>query len=185
MPKPPLHPSPGLQAARRTRALALACCGALIALCVLWEAVLAPVQAGASWWLAAKALPLLVALPGLARMRMYTYRWLSLLVWLYFTEGVVRAVDAPPARYLALAEVALAMGLFAACVAHVRLRQKWAKADADVDADADANRSHAKARLDASPESSPAAPGARPSADAGAGAGANTGADAGANTQPS
>jgi uncharacterized membrane protein len=29
--------------------------------------------------------------PGLLRHRMYTYRWLSLLVWLYFTEGVVRA----------------------------------------------------------------------------------------------
>ena len=120
----------GLQAARRTRALALACCVALIVLCVLWEVVLAPLQAGTSWWLAAKALPLLIALPGLARMRMYTYRWLSLAVWLYFIEGVVRAVDAPPSRYLALAEVALAMGLFAACVAHVRLRQKWAKASA-------------------------------------------------------
>ena len=118
----------GLQAARRTRAPALACCVALIVLIVLWETLLAPVQAGVSWWLAIKALPLLIALPGLMRMRMYTYRWLSLLVWLYFTEGVVRAVDAPPARYLALAEVALAMGLFAACVAHVRLRQKWAKA---------------------------------------------------------
>ena len=121
--------APGLQAAHRTRALALTCCIALIVLCVLWEGVLAPLHAG-SWWLAAKALPLLIALPGLVRMRMYTYRWLSLAVWLYFTEGVVRAVDAPPARYLALAEVALAMGLFAACVAHVRLRQKWAKVSA-------------------------------------------------------
>ena len=120
----------GLQAAHRTRALALTCCVALIVLCVLWEGVLAPLHAG-SWWLAAKAMPLLIALPGLSHMRMYTYRWLSLAVWLYFTEGVVRAVDAPPARYLALAEVALAMGLFAACVAHVRLRQKWAKVSAD------------------------------------------------------
>ena len=31
--------------------------------------------------------------PGLLRNRMYTYRWLSLLVWLYFTEGVVRAAS--------------------------------------------------------------------------------------------
>jgi hypothetical protein len=30
---------------------------------------------------------------GLLRHRMYTYRWLSLLVWLYFTEGVVRATS--------------------------------------------------------------------------------------------
>ena len=33
---------------------------------------------------------------------MYTYRWVSLLVWLYFTEGVVRATgDRGPSAVLA------------------------------------------------------------------------------------
>jgi uncharacterized membrane protein len=34
---------------------------------------------------------------------MYTYRWVSMLVWLYFTEGVVRAWgDKAPGNYCAL-----------------------------------------------------------------------------------
>jgi uncharacterized membrane protein len=54
---------------------------------------------------------------------MYTYRWVSLLVWIYFTEGVVRAwSDRPPSSYFAMAEIALCLVLFAACAQHVRLR---------------------------------------------------------------
>ena len=50
-------------------------------------------------------------------------------MWLYFTEGVVRAwSDAAPSRWLALAEVALCVLLFIACAAHVRLRQRAVKA---------------------------------------------------------
>jgi uncharacterized membrane protein len=59
---------------------------------------------------------------------MYTYRWLSLMVWLYFTEGAVRAwSDKPPGNYLALAEVLLCLLLFTACAMHVRIRLKNAK----------------------------------------------------------
>ena len=64
----------------------------LIVLGLAWELWLAPLRPGGSWWVI-KILPLLPALPGLLRNRMYTYRWLSLLVWLYFTEGVVRATS--------------------------------------------------------------------------------------------
>lgn len=54
---------------------------------------------------------------------MYTYRWVSLMVWLYFTEGVVRGYsDRPPGNYLALVEVALCLLLFTACALHVRVR---------------------------------------------------------------
>ncbi len=127
---PPSAPQPstaGLLAARRTRAVAVATALALIVLCVGWELFWAPLQAGGSVLLALKALPLVLALPGLMRMRMYTYRWLSLLVWAYFTEGVVRAAsDAAPSWQLALLEVALAVLMFITCVLHVRLRQKWA-----------------------------------------------------------
>jgi uncharacterized membrane protein len=59
---------------------------------------------------------------------MYTYRWLSLLIWLYFTEGVVRAWgDVPPSNYFAMLEVVLCVVLFASCALHVRLRLKHAK----------------------------------------------------------
>ncbi|WP_418236018.1 DUF2069 domain-containing protein [Comamonas serinivorans] len=127
----PTPSAAGLQAARRTRAAAVACVLALIALCMGWELAWAPTVPGGSWVLAAKALPLLPALPGLLRLRMYTYRWLSLLVWLYVTEGVVRAAsEMGPSRLLALAEVALAAALFVACSLHVRLRLKHARAAA-------------------------------------------------------
>ena len=60
---------------------------------------------------------------GLLKNRMYTYRWVSLMVWLYFIEGVVRAWGDPaPSSWLALAEVFLCIVLFAACAMHVRLR---------------------------------------------------------------
>lgn len=131
----PGFPSPskaGLRAARRTRAAAVAGVLALIVLCLGWELAWAPTVAGGSWVLAAKALPLLPALPGLLRLRMYTYRWLSLLVWLYVTEGVVRAAsEAGASRWLALAEVALALAVFVACTLHVQLRLRHARQAAE------------------------------------------------------
>ena len=103
-----------------TRALALAATLALLVLCLLWELWLAPTGRGT---LALKALPLLLPLPGLARMRLYTYRWTSLLVWLYVAEGSVRASsERGLGAWLAGLEVALAMILFVACAVHVRAR---------------------------------------------------------------
>ena len=114
-----IQPSPSV---RRTRLLAVASLLGLIVLSLAWELLLAPLRPGGSW-LALKALPLCLPLAGLLKNRMYTYRWVSLLVWLYFTEGVVRAWgDRPPGNWLAMVEVALCLALFAACAWHVRLR---------------------------------------------------------------
>jgi uncharacterized membrane protein len=100
---------------------------AMIALGLAWELFLAPIRPGGSW-LALKVLPLCIPLAGLLKNRMYTYRWVSLVVWLYFTEGVVRAWgDKAPGNYLAMLEVALCLILFTACTLHVRLRQRYAK----------------------------------------------------------
>ena len=53
---------------------------------------------------------------------------MSLLIWIYFTEGVVRAwSDRAPGSWLAMAQVLLCLLLFAACVLHVRLRLSKAK----------------------------------------------------------
>ena len=96
----------------------------LIVLGVAWEMVLAPIRPGGSL-LALKVLPLILPLAGVLKNRMYTYRWLSLLVWLYFTEGAVRAwSDKPPSNYLAMIEVFLCLVLFTACSLHVRVRFK-------------------------------------------------------------
>ena len=96
----------------------------LIVLGVLWEMVLAPIRPGGSL-LALKVMPLILPLAGVMKNRMYTYRWLSLLLWLYFTEGIVRAwSDKAPGNYLAMIEVVLCLILFAACSLHVKIRFK-------------------------------------------------------------
>jgi uncharacterized membrane protein len=111
-----------------TRRLALASLLGLIVLGLAWEMWLAPIRPGGSL-LALKVLPLCIPLAGILKNRMYTYRWLSLLVWLYFTEGVVRAwSDRAPGNYLGLIEVFLCLTLFAACAFHVRVRLKNAPA---------------------------------------------------------
>ena len=107
-----------------TRWIALGSMLGLIVLGLAWEMWLAPIRPGGSL-LALKVLPLCLPLAGILKNRMYTYRWMSLLVWVYFTEGVVRAYsDKPPGNYLAMLEVLLCLLLFAACALHVRLRLK-------------------------------------------------------------
>ncbi len=105
-----------------TRWLAVGSVLGLILLSLAWELVLAPLRPGGSW-LILKAVPLCIPLAGLLKNRLYTYRWVSLVVWLYFIEGVVRAwSDKPPSNYLAMLEIVLCMTLFVACTMHVRLR---------------------------------------------------------------
>jgi uncharacterized membrane protein len=109
----------------RVRTLAVVSVLALIALGLAWELWLAPT--GNRTW-ALKVLPLAGALAGLLKHRMYTYRWLSLLVWLYVAEGATRAAsEHGVAVPLALAEIVLSLVLFGACVAHVRWRQRHAR----------------------------------------------------------
>lgn len=114
-------PSP---AERASRGLAVASAAALLALCLGWELL-----AMGSWAWALKALPLLPALPGLWRYRMYTYRWVSLLVWAYATEGLVHATSSSGVQQvLGGLEVALALTLFVAVTLHIRQRLAAAKA---------------------------------------------------------
>lgn len=115
-------PAPANAIVAVTRAVAVGCVLALIVLGLAWELWLSPLRGGGTLW-AVKVLPLCFPVAGLLRYRMYTYRWVSLLLWLYFTEGVVRAsVERGTGRWLALVEVILCLLLFAACVLHVRTR---------------------------------------------------------------
>lgn len=116
---PPPTPNVAISA---SRALAVASLLGLITLGLAWELWLAPIRPGGSW-LALKVLPLCLPLAGLLKNRMYTYRWVSLMVWLYFAEGVVRAYsDAAPGNMLAAVQIGLCLLLFTACALHVRLR---------------------------------------------------------------
>jgi len=113
-----------------TRLLAVGSLLGLIVLGLAWELYLAPLRPGGSS-LALKVLPLCIPLVGLLKNRMYTYRWVSLMVWIYFTEGAVRAYsDKAPGNYLAMLEVFLCLTLFVACALHVRFRLKTPRKEA-------------------------------------------------------
>lgn len=105
------------------RALRLAASGSLIGLlvlCLAWELWLAPLRPGGTL-LALKAAPLALPLGGVLSGRRYTYQWSSMLILAYFAEGVVRAwSERGAAQLLALAEIALSLGFFAAAVAYAR-----------------------------------------------------------------
>jgi uncharacterized membrane protein len=109
---------------RLTRSAAVSSLLGLIVLGLAWELWLAPTGSGT---LALKVVPLFFPLAGLLRHRMYTYRWLSLLVWLYFAEGVMRATtERGLSMTLAMTQVVLCLVLFAACAVHVRWRLRAA-----------------------------------------------------------
>jgi uncharacterized membrane protein len=101
-------------AVEATRWVAVASVLGLIVVGLAWELWL---PAKPSPWVL-KVLPLCIPVAGLLKRRMYTYRWVSLLLWLYFMEGVVRWREGVPA----VLEVALSLSLFVACALHVRLR---------------------------------------------------------------
>jgi uncharacterized membrane protein len=99
---------------RRAFTAALA---ALLLLEILWEIWLAPLRPGA-FWLALKALPLVLLWPGVARARPRAAQWALLLLPWYFAEGLVRAwsdsgrqtLCAATAAALALLAVAAGLG---------------------------------------------------------------------------
>ena len=108
------------------QALALASLIGLIGLSLGWELWFAPLKPSGSW-LVAKSLPLLVPLFGVLRGRAYTFQWASMLILVYFAEGVVRALtDRGLSATLAGIEVVLALTFFCACLLYVRASRRTA-----------------------------------------------------------
>lgn len=105
---------------RGTRAVVACALLGLITLGLAWELWLAPTGARS---LALKVLPLAWPLAGVLKLRLASYRMLSLLVWLYVAEGSLRATtDSGWSARLAWTELALCAVLFTACVVHIRAR---------------------------------------------------------------
>lgn len=103
------------------RNLASASLIGLIALSLAWELWLAPLRPGGSW-LVLKVIPLLLPLFGILHGKVYTYRWSTLLIWLYFTEGAVRAwSDRGDSATFALIEIALSLVFFVAAAWYSRI----------------------------------------------------------------
>ncbi len=101
---------------------------ALIILCVAWETLLAPVRPG-SFWLALKAVPLLIPLRGIVKRDLYTMQWSSMLILLYLAEGIVRGwSDGGLSSLLGWIEVALVVLFFICTICYLRPYKKAAKA---------------------------------------------------------
>lgn len=117
-----MHEESRLRALGTARIVALACVAGLIGLGIAWELWLARLPGGHGT-LALKVLPLTLTVAGLLKHRLYTYRWTSLLVWLYVSEALLR-MTSETGRVVTLSavELLLSLGLFAACGFYVRLR---------------------------------------------------------------
>ncbi|MCO4890329.1 DUF2069 domain-containing protein [Cupriavidus sp. WGtm5] len=103
---------------------------ALLALCIAWEWFLAPLRPGGSW-LILKFLPLLLPLRGVLTRNRYTMQWSSMLILLFFTEGIVRATsDRAPSSTLAWVEVALTLVFFTSTILYLRPYKRRARAAA-------------------------------------------------------
>ncbi|NHZ32598.1 MULTISPECIES: DUF2069 domain-containing protein [Massilia] len=100
----------------------------LIAWLLAWETVVAPLRPG-SWILSLKVLPLLIPLGGVIKRDIYTLQWSSMVILLYFTEGVVRAWSdkLEVSRFMAMGEIALVFIYFACALLYLRPYKKAAK----------------------------------------------------------
>lgn len=61
-------------------------------------------------------LPLIIALPGLLRQKIYTHQWVTMLVLLHFSHGIMEIWGSESGFVPALAEVLLSVSLFVGCI---------------------------------------------------------------------
>jgi uncharacterized membrane protein len=112
--------------------LAVAAFVDLFILCVAWEWFISPLRLGGSW-LILKGIPLLFAIPGMWKGKVYTMQWASMLILLYVTEGLVRILETGANFWLALLETALATIGFICLLIYLRPIKKEAKSLAKKD----------------------------------------------------
>jgi uncharacterized membrane protein len=105
---------------RHAARLAIAGMIALTLLAVLWETLLAPLRPGGTW-LALKAVPLALLLPGVARGSRRARQVATLVLPWYAAEGLVRAIT-EHGRHALVAAMACAIAVvsFVALVAWLR-----------------------------------------------------------------
>jgi uncharacterized membrane protein len=102
---------------------------ALIAFCLLWEFIIAPLRPGGSL-LALKVLPLLLPLRGVLKGNLYTMQWAAMLILVYFMEGVVRAWSdpSPVSAAMAWGEIALTLVFYLCALLYLRPAKQQARA---------------------------------------------------------
>ena len=99
----------------------------LFILCVCWEWFISPLRPNGSW-LILKGVPLLFAIPGIWKGKVYTMQWGSMLILLYTTEGLVRILETGTNFWLALLEVILSTVGFVCLLMYLKPIKKEAKA---------------------------------------------------------
>ena len=107
---------------------AVASMALLILWLLAWETVVAPLRPGGTL-LALKAVPLLLPLLGAIRRDIYTLQWSSMVILLYFAEGVVRGYSdrGQISQFMGWGEVALVCVYFASALLYLRPYKKAAK----------------------------------------------------------
>ncbi|KQY01600.1 MULTISPECIES: DUF2069 domain-containing protein [Massilia] len=100
----------------------------LFAWLLVWEIVVAPLHPGGSL-LALKALPLLLPLRGVLKRDLYTLQWSSMVILIYFVEGIVRAWSDKTeiSRMMALGEALLVVSYFLFALLYLRPYKKQAQ----------------------------------------------------------
>lgn len=98
----------------------------LFILCVCWEWFISPLRPNGSW-LILKGIPLLFAIPGLWKGKIYTMQWASMLILLYITEGLVRITETGANFWLALLETLLATTAFICLLSYLKPIKAHAK----------------------------------------------------------
>ena len=98
----------------------------LFILCVCWEWFISPLRPGGSW-LILKGVPLLFAIPGIWKGKVYTMQWASMLILLYITEGLVRILETGLNFWMALLEIILATTAFICLLIYLKPIKKEAK----------------------------------------------------------
>jgi len=64
----------------------------------LWEIKLYPLRDGSLLWM--KVLPLIPLLPGLFQGRLRSLQWLTLIIWFFITEAIVRVTSDPAENFI-------------------------------------------------------------------------------------
>jgi len=98
----------------------------LIAWCVAWEMWIAPFKPGGSW-VVLKAVPLVFPLLGVIKRDIYTLQWTSMMILVYFIEGVVRAWADKVTPWLGWGEAAIVVVYFLCAILYVAPYKKAAK----------------------------------------------------------
>ena len=84
-----------------TRVLVRSCLLSVILMILfgfIWEIKLYPIRDGSLLWL--KVLPLIPLLPGLFQGRLRSLQWLTLIIWFFITEAIVRVTSDPAENFV-------------------------------------------------------------------------------------